>query len=149
MWPGALFRTILAWTSAALTASFVSVALYAASDPLTWQSDPELTIAPSEYALVALVIAGMGAAIGAAPGWLAVALIRRASLARPWADIGGAIAVVLLTFVLVGLQDAVRNQTTDADDLMRYVGLLPALATGAALGGLVYWMVAGRPRPPY
>lgn len=144
-------RAVLAWLAAVVATSWCALSL------LLLPGDNLVAAAVSSIGILPAVVQ-LGALFGAIPSALAIWLLRWSRAPRPLGDIVAAAAcgiAALVVFSPESVASILSSPTHDPEDTDDFsidgflAGVAPHLLIGAIPGGLTYWLLAGRPRPPY
>ncbi|MEE2526546.1 hypothetical protein V0U79_09220 [Hyphobacterium sp. HN65] len=135
-----ILRPSLAYIAAAIVAG-LSIALVFYGLSLAEGGD-ELTLeGVISFLAVSILVGAYVAAFAAIPAFVLIMLFRLVRLPRGWLD---AIAGAVIGAGMIHLMAYGASGAAEAPNL---INLLFAVA-GAA-GGFTYWLLAGRPKPPY
>lgn len=95
------------------------------------------------------VVAPLGALFGAVPSAIAIWMLRWSRAPRPWGDMAAAALASVVALFIYSPPNFAPAETYDFSVDGFLAGIALFLSIGAVPGGLVYWFLAGRPRPPY
>ncbi|MBL8551752.1 MAG: hypothetical protein JNJ73_17320 [Hyphomonadaceae bacterium] len=150
-------RTLLAWLCAVDAAAWSAMATQTLVQWWRFPEAPPSLGDPKMLFSMTTAMAVAGAIFGAPAGAGAIVAIRHFEWSRPLADIAfaalAAVSGAALCMALNVAFNAVANGapfvSQGAYALGLLGGMLLMLVAGGAVGGCVYWLVAGRPAPPY
>jgi hypothetical protein len=147
---GRLARGVLAWGGACLVAGF-AMALVLAATRSADEAAQILELQPYEIVglpfVVALGFSAFAAIYTALPAWGLLMMVRHFEIPRGWSDvvIGGIPGyIALIAFMVHASELRYLASSTPGYASFALMFLLPGW-----LAGFSYWLIAGRPRPPY
>ena len=122
-------RTAAAWLIAVVVATVIILGL----------ASPETISDPRYFAEMVAGFSALGAFLGALPSIAAIRVIRHFQMMRPLGDVLAATATLFIAPFFLSVMAAFVSWTAFA---------LHIFAAGIC-AGVAYWLLAGRPRPPY
>lgn len=148
-----LLRPVLAWLAAVVATAWCALFV------MVLHENNLVTAISTSIGMLELAVP-LGVWFGAIPSALAIWLLRWSRAPRPLGDIVAAAACGIAALVMFSPESvaSIFSQSTevydpeDADDFSVggfLAGVAPYLLIGAIPGGLLYWFLAGSPRPPY